>query len=122
MADPPNALNIIIKRICQQFRHHPIPSQRLRPKILDTMHAASGPEESGPSSLLGKAWLQIFSNTSETSAAAATKSVRAAGSMAGAIRTRGSSWHPFSFKGGLLDIGKDEDFQAGHNLPDVDLD
>ena len=120
-AAPPNALNVIVKRICQKFRHHPVPNQRHRSKLLGPADEAPSPEdETGPTSILGKAWLQIFSSTANASGA--EKIEKATGAMAGAIRTRGSSWHPFSFKEGLLDVGKDEDIQADHEIPDVDLD
>lgn len=119
MSDPPNALNIIIKRICQKFRHHHVPGQRHRLKILD--REAPAPEDlDGPSSLIGKAWWQLFSKTANDTKA--DKFERVTSSITGAIRTRGEAWHPFSFKGGLLDVGENGDEQADHDIPDVDLD
>ena len=126
MSDPPNALNIIIKRICQKFRHHHVPGQRHRLKRLDREEAPSPEEMDGPSSLIGKAWWQIFSKAANsTNSTKGEKFERVTSSITGAIRTRGESWHPFSFKGGLLDIGENRDEVADHDppiLPDVDLD
>ena len=126
MSDPPNALNIIIKRICQKFRHHHVPGQRHRLKRLDHEPAPSPEDEHGPSSLIGKAWWQLFSgktnNTKTGNNTKTEKLERVTTSITGAIRTRGEKWHPFSFKGGLLDIGENVDEVADHDIPDVDLD
>ncbi len=120
MAKPPNALNIIIKRICQKFRHHHVPGQRHHLKMLDQEEAPSPEDMTGPSSLIGKAWWQLFSKTANSTKT--DKFERVTSSITGAIRTRGEAWHPFSFKEGLLDVGEGGDEQAEHDIPDVDLD
>lgn len=119
MDDPPNALNIIIKRVCQKFRHHPTTGHRQKLRLaIRGSEAPSSRDETGPKTLLGKAWQKVF-NTTDSEKSKKVKEGFDLSSMAGAIRTSGNSWHPFSFKGGLLDVGEAGDYQADRV---VDLD
>ena len=120
MSKPPNALNIIIKRICQKFRHNHVPGQRQRLIKLERGPAPSPEDEHGPASLLGKAWWLMFSKTANKTETEKVERVNSG--ITGAIRVRGESWHPSNFKGSLLDIDEDNDEVANGDIPDVDLD
>lgn len=131
MSDRPNALNIIIKRICQIFRHRQIPNQRHHARLrLDDdddylLAPSQRAEEEGPaSSKIGNAWLRLTYKS--TAPSEEIREVDPADSyMTGAIRTRGNTWHPFSFKGGLLDLGnvaEPAEATLSGTIPDLDLD
>jgi len=123
MDSPPNPLNIIIKRVCQQFRHHHVPSSpskphREPPGLPRPRHTESAPGEgAGASTSLGNAWLKVFALSGNQ-----THDKQGKVPMGGAIRTRWSSWHAFSFKGGVLDMESTVNEESTRpNIPDLDL-
>lgn len=119
MDDPPNSVNIIIKRVCQKFRHRHVPSKQPHRGMSNPHarleHNGRRDNETGASSL-GSAWLKVLSQSGNHSD---DKEVEVP--LGGAIRTRGGSWHPFSFKEGVLDMGNTGNEQPRQDVPDLDL-
>jgi len=121
MDDPPNAVNIIIKRVCQKFRHRHVPSkqphQGMSSPHARVAHDSRRDNGTGASTSLGNAWLKVLSQSGNHSDDKKEVEVP----LGGAIRTRGSSWHPFSFKEGVLDMEKTGNEQPRQDVPDLDL-
>jgi hypothetical protein len=121
MEDPPNALNIIIKRVCQKFRHRHGPIKQHREALSSARarvaHTIRHDDGTGASTSLGNAWLKVFGHTGNQSDDKQEMEVP----LGGAIRTRGSSWHPFSFKEGILVLENSGKEEARQTVPDLDL-
>jgi hypothetical protein len=67
MDDPPNSLNIIIKRVCNRLRrrHAPIKQHRegmISPRV-SVSHEILRDDGTGASTSLGKAWLKVYSQS-----------------------------------------------------------
>ena len=121
MAEPPNTLNIIIKRLCQQFRNHHAPKSHHDGATTMNLRriVAEPPDDgTGASTRLGNAWLKIFASSSN-----GTEDKEGGGvPLGGAIRTRGNSWHPFSFKEGVLDMESTENETKKELIENIELD
>lgn len=123
MADPPNPLNIIIKRICQQFRYHHVGSKPHREAISASSarqrraHNLKEDDGTGASTSLGNAWLKVFTQGGDAPGDDGGEDEP----EGGAIRTRGNSWHPFSFKEGVLDMDSTGSELPKSGIPDLDL-